>query len=265
MGMGSVFAQGILGAIGGAGAAVAKTAFDEMKEESERRREERLSQLRMKEYRARADIDIENAPRKAEAEAKGKAKGEEITRPGIIETRRQTSRVDTEAQAERERERVEIEIEAAPRRRAEKVADEKEVGAVRHSRNMSEIAAREESSIRVQRASAAEARRNNWRVDEDGFYIDGNGDRVTRTVKIEGRPETVFIKAPKSKTEARDAKWLEREELDALNRRIQEAEKLGDDDRVEKLQAEKRELLARLSGNPSSVKDPNDPLGLRAK
>ncbi len=49
-GWGSVFAQGVIGAVGGAGQAVATNAMQEIRDETIRLRDERLSRLRMGEY-----------------------------------------------------------------------------------------------------------------------------------------------------------------------------------------------------------------------
>lgn len=257
MSFGAVLGQGILGAVAGGASAAAKNALEEQRAESERIREERLSKLRLQEYQARADIDISNAPRKAKAEAEGKAAGEEIVRPGIIETARQRGKVDTDEALLRERGKKEIEGEyieqdaqregarATARAKAEepfKAADDRRRG---------------DENIRVQRASAEEARRNNWRVDEEGFYIDGDGQRVRRSERVEGRTVEVFVKAPKSKIDGvtkGDPNWYLKEELDSINRRIEAASKsdFPDEERVAKLVDEKRALLKKL-GMPDST------------
>lgn len=259
---GSIAAAGILGGIIGAGKATADNAEFDMKNEAERIKEERLSKLRMGEYRQKAEMDIEMAPRKAVAEAEGKAQGEEITRPGIIETRRQTTEVDTEAQGERERQKKDIEGEYADQ---DADREGKKAGARAKAEEPYKAAddrRRGDEQIRVARVAAEEARKNNWRIDAEGFYTDGDGQRIRRTERVEGRPVEVFVKAPENKVSGKD--WKMQEELDSINRRIEQTEKrastaMTDDEKaaseaaINRLLDEKDKLLGRTKPRaPSS-------------
>lgn len=256
---GDIALRGILGAFMGAGQAVAHTAQEDEKAERKRVEEERLSKLRMGEYKAKAEMDVEMAPKKAEAEAKGKAAAEEIVRPGVIETYRQKEGIETDSAAERERRKKTIEGEfadqdadregkkAAARAKAEepyKADDDKRRG---------------DEQIRVIQATAQEARKNNWRVDEEGFYVDGDGDRVRRSQRVEGRTVEVFVKAPPTKVTGRD--YTKQENLDSINRRIEQIERLisrgeaGEDaeKRLNTLMDERDELLGRPKRKATST------------
>lgn len=265
-GYGGVLAQGLLGAIGGGASAAAKMAEEERKAEIERIREERLSKLRMAEYQTKGEIDIRQAPAKAVAEAEGHAKGEEIKRPGIIETARQKGKVETEeldvrdenkrindslyAPEEAEREG----LKAGARAKAEapfKAADEDR---------------RTANQLRVVKASAEEARKNHWTQDEDGFMVDGDGNRVRRSERVEGRTVEVFVKGPKPKGEVSGTNALYREELDSINKMIEAAVKsdFPDEAKIAKLREEKRALLQRMGMPALAAPTPaNDPLGIR--
>jgi hypothetical protein len=239
MSMGNVFAQGILRGIVGAGQGAAKVAEDEMRAEMERLREERLSKLRLQEYRAKGKIDIEMAPEKARVDREAKVAEQGALTPGIIDRSRQQKRAEKEVEGEFADQDAKREgAKARARAEAEepfKAADDRR---------------RADEQIRVTQASAAEARKNNWRVDEEGFYVDGDGERVKRSQRVEGRTVDVFVKAPESKTRGRDVVGME--ELDSLNRRIETAERNGDTERVKELEREKERLVRTLGRAPSS-------------
>lgn len=235
MSTGEIFAQGLLGAFVGGGKAAAKVAEDELREQMAMAREQRLSKLRLGEYKAKGQIDIEMAPEKARVEREAKVEEQKALTPGIIDRARGQKEAEKEVEGKFADQDAQREGKKA-RARAEaeepfKAADDRR---------------RADEQIRVSRVSQAEARRNNWRVDSEGYYIDGDGERVRRTERIEGRPETVFVKAPESKVTGRNNVGME--ELDSINRRIERAERDGDVDRVKELETQKERLLKSLGG-----------------
>lgn len=255
---GSIAVGGLLGSVIGGAKAAYDYSVEEQKEESQRIREERLAKLRMQDYQARADIDLSMMPKKMEIETKGAVERQEALTPGLLERRRGEADIDLENMETKERTKKGIEAEYADqdaeregkkvRARAQaeepyKAADDKRRG---------------DEQIRVARASAEEARRNNWRIDSEGYYVDGEGDRVTRSERIEGRTVSVPVKAPESKVSGKD--WKLQEELDSINRRIETAERTNADEAtMQRLLDEKDRLLGRTKLRAPSVSTSNRP------
>lgn len=260
-GYGRVFASGILGGIGGMASGVYANAVEEQKAETERIRAERLAKLATEGYRDRADIDIGNIDKKGAAETAVAVKAEEAKRPGIIDTRRATAEVDTEAAETRTRKAKEIEGEFVDQdaERAGKIA--KATGEAQHGFRLAEINAGAANAMKVAILNNDEAAKRDWTAGADGKYYDANGKAVTTRVKIEGRGfEEVPVMAPKSKIDGvtkGDPNWYLKEELDSINRRIEKAssDTFAPPDMLEKLVAEKRALLKRM-GMPDSGNSP---------
>lgn len=202
-------------------------------------------------------MDLAMAPKKAAVDRQAKVEDEEALRGPKIETRRATNEVDNEGIIDRERKKKDVDVEyadkdaeiAGKKRKAEREAEEPFKAA--------DDKRRADEQIRVTRASAEEARKNNWRPDEEGFYVDGDGNRVTRSERVEGRTVTVFVKAPKSKVDGvtkGDPNWFAKEELDSINRRIEKAS--GDmsvtPEQMDSLLGEKRKILQKL-GMPADA------------
>ena len=250
-----MIAQGLLGAIGGGSQAASKLGDEERKEETERKRMEMLKRLEIEGYRAKADIDIANIPKKGAAETDVKAAAEEKLRPGIIETARGKAAVETEAQGERKEQELNLkykfmdeEAEAAGKKAAAE-------GAAKQPFELAKIAAQGQNSILVAKTTAEEAAKRHWVADKEGYYTDMNGERVTRKVHIEGRGvERVPVMAPDLKVTGPD--WRAKEELDSLNKRIEAAERNGDDATVRRLLAEKDKMLGKSPGAAPTNRPP---------
>lgn len=258
-GWGSVLGAGLLGAIGGGAQAAGKVAEDERKAEIERLREERLSQLRMQEYKAKGDIDIANIPRKSAAEIPGKVAEQEALTPGLIERSRQEQGVRSEAEAERDRSKIELGLEYADDAAKAKAKETTLVEAAKLPFKLAEIGAQGANQIKVAEVQNDEAAKRDWTEGADGKYYDAKGRMITTSVKIEGRMETIPVMVPASKMGGRDANWKMKEELDSLNKRIESAERnpMGVDEALmRRLLAEKDRLLGKPPGAASANRPP---------
>lgn len=260
MGWGSVLAQGILGGVMGAGKGAYENAVEEQKKLAEIEKEKRLSELRVTEYKKKNDIDIEAIPRKGEAETGVAVKKEEAMRPGIVETARQKTNVETGALNERERNRIETNLEFAPEIAKAKAQETKLVEAEKMPFRLAEIKAHGDQSMRIAEVQADEAAKRDWTAGADGRYYDAHGRLITTRVKIEGRGfEEVPVTVPKEKLEGRNATWELRENLDSLNRRIEYAERNGDEETLKKLLVEKDRLLRGTKASNTSSNTSNRP------
>lgn len=201
MGLGLI-GSALAGAVGGAGEAMASTAMEEQKQEMLRLRDEHLARLarethaqnsavdtkaRLEEHRGRADIDIENAPRKGAAETAVQVDRRKALDPMDVE------KAGNEA---RERKTVEGEFIDQDTRRAGLIAQAEVPAAV------ARIKATGDETRRTQREDDERRNQRDWKVDADGNYRRPDGSIVMEEIREGGkklgeRP----VKAPKTKTE----------------------------------------------------------------
>lgn len=263
---GYAVAQGLLGAVMGGAQAAQKTALDEMKEEMERRREERLSQLRREEYKAKSQMDIENIAPKSAAETKAMGEREEALRPTKLETRRQEGIIDTELKVTQARAGKELEAEFLDfdieknTRKAVAEAEAKQpfelqrisaTAAASGANQLRALAATEEARKQVEERAA----QHKWTPGADGNYYDGNGALVTTAIRIEGRTERVPIKVPDSKlTKGKAEVYSNEDQIKALDKEILAVMRDGDKSAEKRLRAERQRLLGGVA--PPKVKDP---------
>ena len=297
MSWGAVAAQGLLGSVMGAGKGAAYAAELEMKEEAERLKEERLSKLRMGEYKAKAELDQKMKDDVTAREEKDTADFYNRTGPqskastytdqtgdategasagAVTSERTETARevairrdeearktgkkgiiAMTRADRELEERREERGQDRADRRsdREERAKDRDEDRKDRQAARGEARADREEAR-KLQERIAERAQEGRWQVDRDGNYRRPDGSLVTEEIREGGKLlGTRPIKAPITKTEGKD--WKTQEELDSLNRRIERAERDGDDATVQRLIDEKDKLLGRTKPRaPSSSSRP---------
>lgn len=197
---------------------------------------------------ARQETDREVAARRAEEARKTGKKGliestvAEATRMRELDERR-------DERAEARRDRYEDRDEA----RADRKSAREEARADRAAARGESAAARRESREQAERLARIAAERD-WKVDADGNYRRPDGSLVQEEIREGGKLlGTKPVKAPVSKVQGTDR--VLGENLDSLNRRIEQAERRvaeggsspdpADEDRLRKLLDEKDELLGR--------------------
>jgi hypothetical protein len=299
MSYGNVVAQGILGGVMGAARGVAQNAQEEQRIEAERLKEERLSKLRLGEYKAKAEFDQQQKDIVTARDEKDTADFYARTGPqtkastytdatgdategasagAVTSERTETAREVADRRAEEARKTGKkgiIEATRADReleeRREERSLDRADRKADREERNADRKEAREdrgaaradlradrEEARRVQERIAQQAQEGRWQVDRDGNYRRPDGSLVTEEIREGGRLlGTRPIKAPESKVSGVD--WKMREDLDSINRRIEVAERNGDEALVTKLLDEKDKLLGKTKPKASSASTSNRP------